>query len=326
LVELSDAERKRLINQVIEEAEKSAGQDDIAFVREFRSKFFAVESQRTSGLRAGPRRRAVTAPEGGFQIYKDPRYARNARELAKRTMGGMRIIGGIPVRGTAFQDCVAVGDDNEWYCSGTLIGPNVVLTAGHCACGAPPTKIFIGNSVRDKGKVIDVANAVQHEDYSRGNNNDLTVLILKKDVTGVKPRLTGSSAQINQATDARVVGFGNTDLIGRSGYGIKRQTDVPIVSHDCQGSVSGRDDSKAYGCDRGLELIAGKPMLAKDTCTGDSGGPLYISDGQGEWLLAGATSRATRAAINNCGDGGVYVRVDKYLPWIKSLQGVKIRV
>jgi endonuclease G len=59
-------------------------------------------------------------------------------------------------------------------------------------------------------------------------------------------------------------------------------------------------------------------MLAKDTCTGDSGGPIYIRDGQ-DWLLAGATSRATKGSVNNCGDGGVYVRVDRYLDWIDSI-------
>jgi endonuclease G len=41
-------------------------------------------------------------------------------------------------------------------------------------------------------------------------------------------------------------------------------------------------------------------------------------------VLAAATSRATDSSVNNCGDGGVYVRVDRYRTWINSIQGVSL--
>lgn len=47
----------------------------------------------------------------------------------------------------------------------------------------------------------------------------------------------------------------------------------------------------------------------------DSGGPAYVLK-DGEWLLAGATSRATSNSVLNCGDGGIYARVDQYQKWI----------
>jgi endonuclease G len=90
--------------------------------------------------------------------------------------------------------------------------------------------------------------------------------------------------------------------------------------------VAGESDMMAYGCDRGLEMVAGKSLLAKDSCSGDSGGPFYVSDGSGEWLLAGATSRATKSAMSTCGDGGVYVRLDKYREWIEEEGKVKLKV
>ena len=34
---------------------------------------------------------------------------------------------------------------------------------------------------------------------------------------------------------------------------------------------------------------------------------------------AGATSRATNSALNNCGDGGIYVRIDRYRAWVDSI-------
>jgi endonuclease G len=49
-----------------------------------------------------------------------------------------------------------------------------------------------------------------------------------------------------------------------------------------------------------------------------------VVSAQGEWLVAGATSRATNSAPNDCGDGGIYVRLDRYLSWIDSIPGVTL--
>jgi hypothetical protein len=42
---------------------------------------------------------------------------------------------------------------------------------------------------------------------------------------------------------------------------------------------SAQHDKKAYGCDVGLELIAGCPLLERDSCKGDSGGQFYKEPG-----------------------------------------------
>jgi secreted trypsin-like serine protease len=91
------------------------------------------------------------------------------------------------------------------------------------------------------------------------------------------------------------------------------------VSPSCGGTVNGEKDEDFYGCHLNKELIAGKPMLHFDTCKGDSGGPLYVQNAKGDWLLAGATSRGTDISSTMCGDGGTYVRVDAYAAWIKSV-------
>ena len=150
------------------------------------------------------------------------------------------------------------------------------------------------------------------------------VLILEEAVDDMTPRRLAPSALIDQATDGRAVGFGTIDPQGEFGYGLKRQVDLPIASPACRGKSGGETDSKCYGCDPGLELVAGRPQLERDSCCGDSGGPFYIEDASGEWLLSGATSRATRSATHTCGDGGIYVRVDAYRDWIESIPGVKL--
>jgi secreted trypsin-like serine protease len=314
-------DRDTAVRAAIEYAEKYAGENDGEFVRALNQHFHR------SAEKAGRERGALPmAPSEGptksFQIYKDPRYLANARELARRTLGGLRIIGGAPVPSGEFLDCIAVGSDSQWACTGTLIAPNAVLTAGHCAEVA--TRVFFGSDVMKDGKVVRVKKRVRHPHYHRGRQNDLLVLVLAEKVTSVEPRKLATKSMIDKATDGRVVGFGSTDPTGTFGYGRKRFVDVPVASNACRGKVNGEDDNVTYGCDAGFELVAGRPLLEQDSCKGDSGGPFYILDKNKKWLLGGATSRATASVMHTCGDGGVYVRVDRYREWIDSIDGVTL--
>jgi secreted trypsin-like serine protease len=71
-------------------------------------------------------------------------------------------------------------------------------------------------------------------------------------------------------------------------------------------------------------MVAGHRGLLLDSCRGDSGGPLYIRNTDGEYFLIGATSRGIRDSFTTCGDGGIYVRVDLCLDWIRNVTGVAI--
>lgn len=313
-------DRNAEVLKAIRYAEDHAGTDDAKFVAALNRRFRG-SMQKASRERTIPVLPVETATKS-FHIYDDPRYLANARELARRTLGRLRVIGGAPVGSGEFLDCVAVGSDNQWGCTGTLIAQNVVLTAGHCADFA--TRIFIGNDVTKTGKVVRVKKRLRHPKYHQGKHNDLMVLLLAENVSSVAPRLLAKKSLLDKATDGRVVGFGNTDPAGQFGYGLKRFVDVPIASNACRGTVNGRDDKVSYGCDVGFELVAGRPLLERDSCKGDSGGPFYILDKQDLWVLGGATSRATDSAMHECGDGGVYARIDRYRQWIDGIPGVTL--
>ncbi|HEX7174918.1 MAG TPA: trypsin-like serine protease [Pyrinomonadaceae bacterium] len=214
---------------------------------------------------------------------------------------------------TDFPDCCAVGDDTEFYCTGTLIAPRLVVTAQHCP---DLRRVFLkGNDVSrlDTGEVIRVVDNKEHP------SNDLRVLVLERD-SAVKPRHVAQGAEVGNPKKARLVGFGTVNLGGTIGYGVKRMVDVPITSLGCESA----NDQTKFGCSGGKEMVAGHKGLLKDSCRGDSGGPLYIKSSTGAYYLLGATSRGLGNTNNVCGDGGIYVRVDKFLDWIRQETGIDV--
>ena len=315
---------RREVLEAIKYADKYAGDDDAQYLRALNARYHASALKKLpKGGRARLKveRGRGAAPDTSFHIYDDPRYLKNARELAKQSKGGLRVIGGTDVPAGLFLHCVAVGSDSQWACTGTLIGPNVVLTAGHCASFA--TRVFFGSDVSKKGTIVRVKKRVRHPQYHKKKHNDLLVLVLETPVKTVKACKLASQVVINKMKSGRVVGFGNNDPMGMFGYGVKRQVDVPVASPACSGKVNGSTDAMSYGCDVGLEIVAGRPLLERDSCKGDSGGPFYVQYKK-QWLLAGATSRATDSAVHTCGDGGIYARVDKYRSWIAGIPGVQL--
>lgn len=291
-----------------------AGEDKIRYVQAFQAAYniaagaIGEEGEERSAV---PKVLRGVVPLASQTFYTDPDFVANAAQLIEDTN---RIVGGVPTN--EFPDCVAVGSAGGWCCTGTLVARNVVVTAGHCRGGCS-SRIFIGKNVALPGEIVNVASAVRHPAYGQGGkHNDLAVLILARDVTSVNPRRIATSAMVNNVTSVRVVGYGNTDPESTTGYGIRRMVDVPVASASC----STVQAQTKYGCDAGLELVAGKPLLNKDSCNGDSGGPIYIKSGA-TWYVAGATSRATNNSTRPCGDGGIYVRLDKYATWIRSVPG-----
>lgn len=105
-------DRNSQVLKAIRYAEDYAGNDDAKFV-EALNRHFQGAMQKTSRERTIPVLPTETATKS-FHIYDDPRHLVNARELARHTLGGLRVIGGAPVASGEFLDCVAVGSDHQW--------------------------------------------------------------------------------------------------------------------------------------------------------------------------------------------------------------------
>jgi len=294
--------------------------------------------------------RTVVSPPVGIEasVWEDPVFQKNFRDLIERASkpgaGIAPILGPQTVQrivgpgtrlatGQEFRDCVCVGirvgTNDQFCCTGTLVGKNVVVTAGHCffCAGAGADKksvVYFGTDVNKPGKTY-TGKITRHPKYGKdGLHNDLSVIVLDEDVAvaDAKPRRIATKGEIDDSTFIRAVGFGNSDFASTTGFGTKRLVDIPVASISC----SRPNDSTKFGCDKKLEFVAGFIGLGPDTCNGDSGGPEYVLIGDDaskdeNWAIAGATSRATNAAPRPCGDGGIYVRLDQYLQFIKNVPG-----
>ena len=341
-------ERETLIRRTIAFADQVAGDDDAAFGRLVAGNLGTLlgDDDPLAGFN-GPPGGAVSgladAPERS--VWAMPSLQMNFRKLLLRSaeensgLNPMLAAGGMAGRvvgpGTRvvpddrFRDCVAVGrriGGRDFYCcTGTLIAPTVVVTAGHCfGCsggGGDNAVVYFGGDIDEPGRTA-TGKIHQHPEYNTAAPNDLAVIVLDEAVTGIEPRRVATSADIKAMTFGRVVGFGNSDHASTGGYGVKRMIDVPLATAECSGSIG-----TSLGCDD-KELVAGFVGLGPDSCNGDSGGPIYLLVGDDArnddaWVVAGATSRATRSATRPCGDGGIYVRLDRYLDFIEDVSGVR---
>lgn len=207
-------------------------------------------------------------------------------------------------------------------CTGTLIAPTVVLTAGHCdeAHDPPlPDNVLIGTSSLarpSEGETIAIARGIQFPDAA--NSEDVAVLVLARPSTRTPRKLATGWARIDLVNGAAIalVGFGAVDKNGAMFVDELQEAHTTITDADCSTSSGCNAAARPAG-----ELGAGG--MGIDTCPGDSGGPLYLVTDYGTYL-AGVTSRAYDDATLACSEGGIYERPDKIVDWIESVAGVPV--
>nr|XP_006816688.1 PREDICTED: plasminogen-like [Saccoglossus kowalevskii] len=234
----------------------------------------------------------------------------------------MAVVGGNETRPGNWPWQVALIDSyGIFYCGGTLISPNWVLTAAHCIAGIDHVRLGDHHLYIDEGHEQDVAvkSTYVYPGYLPMNNYyDIALVELSNTVT-VNSHvnvacLPTSGRDPSEGDLCYVAGWGKTDEGHPIGSFKLREAVLPIAAQaDCSRMYAGHADiTDDFIC-------AGYLVGGVDTCDGDSGGPLMKEDG-GVWTVYGVTNFGDGCALP--GNYGVYARVSSYMNWItQTLNG-----
>jgi secreted trypsin-like serine protease len=245
--------------------------------------------------------------------------------LALTAAPSMAVVGGKDAAPGAYPAVAEITFGASFLCTGTLIAPTWVLTAGHCgsitgaavatpaAWPAPLIDVRIGSVQPGAGEKVPVKRAIVQPNYLVNAGYDITLLELATPSSKTPAKVVGASGAALWAPGAMetIVGFGATSEGGDTPDTLQ-EAQVPVTTDAYCGGAYDDFDAQTMLC-------AGFPQGGVDTCQGDSGGPLFGRDAAGALKVVGATSFGEGCA--RPGKPGVYARVgdDLLREWISSL-------
>uniref|UniRef100_A0A1B6CWC8 Peptidase S1 domain-containing protein n=2 Tax=Clastoptera arizonana TaxID=38151 RepID=A0A1B6CWC8_9HEMI len=246
------------------------------------------------------------------------------------------IVGGSNAESGEFPHMAAVGFHTRdgsisWNCGGSLISEEFVLTAAHCSNTTYGDPIVVrlgtinlnedynGDDYRDY-RVVEV---IPHPRYVPPfKYNDIALLRLSETVrvtTKIHPACLSNSEFFLKKPIA--TGWGRTAFVGKVSS-ILKKVELSIIDNTQCNNLYNQDKMNSKYFRNGVVssmLCAGELSGGKDTCLGDSGGPLQVIDESNKCIhhIIGVTSFGkVCGAVNS---PGVYTRTSHYLSWIESI-------
>lgn len=195
------------------------------------------------------------------------------------------IVGGNAANSAQWPYAVAIFRKGHMHCTGSVIGPTKVLTAGHCVAGfnLANFQVIIGRPnlrAQAVGQSIGVSSGRVHPDFEQTGLHDVAVLHLAQP-TAAAPVAVATPAQSATATapgaSLRVAGYGATNPFGVHLSPFLKQTfEIVRTDRRCLKAYT-RDlyAPESMICALGAKRKkAGRFKIHTSACSGDSGGPL----------------------------------------------------
>ena len=207
-----------------------------------------------------------------------------------------------------------IGGQPAFRCSGTLIAPRLVLTAGHCA-GEPGefsgVRIFTESDVQNGQNNYPFAgpNTVE-ADWWRAHPlftesafylHDVGVIHLAKAVK----LAAGQYGKLPTVNQLDALNPGSATVFTAVGYGLQRINPVFIEAELIRMFAEPHLVQINTGYTGGFSMLLSNNASTGGTCFGDSGGPNYLGSSS---VIAGVTSFGRNG--NCAGTGGVF-RLDR---------------
>ncbi|MBT4520680.1 MAG: trypsin-like serine protease [Halieaceae bacterium] len=238
---------------------------------------------------------------------------------------GPKIVGGYPSDPGNNQWIASLQYRQQHFCGAALIADRWILTAAHCVIDESASdsrfSVWVGGHNLDalaQGVRRDVTKIIMHPQYDDFTvENDIALLELESAIPGDIPRVALATVQIMSGPAApnqpvTVSGWGALAENGGDPT-VLHEVVLPVVSNStCNApqSYSGEITSR--------QICAGLRDGGKDSCFGDSGGPLWLSSAGLDYIVG----------IVSYGDGcaradkyGVYTRVFSYINWVEQHTG-----
>ncbi|XP_053691229.1 transmembrane protease serine 9-like [Sabethes cyaneus] len=279
-------------------------------------------------------------PDGYYQrISLDDCPSRFYSEDVSSALG-FYILGGLRAFRREFPHMAAIGWVNEntgtvdYTCGGSLISSRFVVTAGHCGLNddrIPPNVVRLGDTnlaSREDDRFaqdIKIKQFIPHPSYKRSQKYfDIALIELEQDAkldSSVCPICLWPKDNLQTFTGGfQVAGFGITDYASDASPTLQKAS-LNYWDYDACNTNLPRPRSLYRGLTPD-QFCSKTP--SKDTCHGDSGGPIQIDLNDVNKVipyLVGVTSFGT-----GCWDGsfGVYTKISSYIRWIASIANVTV--